>query len=82
MKMVTSTYNSTEDMIGKLQELKGKTILKFYKHIGNYYDNMNIRMDEDPFARNAKGISEICYEVLMVMKFLQTGFIGNEISTD
>ena len=43
MNMVNTTYNSTEDMINKLQELKGKTKLKFYKNISNYYD-MNIRM--------------------------------------
>ena len=31
--MVNTTYNSTEDMINKLQQLKGKTKLKFYKKI-------------------------------------------------
>ena len=31
MNMVNTTFNSTEDMINKLQELKGKTKLKFYK---------------------------------------------------
>ena len=48
--------NSTDDMIDKLQTLKGKTKLKFYKNINNYYDEMNIknfRYDEDPFAKNA-----------------------------
>ena len=29
-------------------------------------------MDEDPFAKNAPGISEIYYEVSLLMKFLQT----------
>ena len=29
MKMVNTNYNSTEDMINKLQQLKGKTKLKF-----------------------------------------------------
>ena len=38
--MVNTTYNSTEDMINKLQELKFKTILKFYKKISNYYHVM------------------------------------------
>ena len=28
MNMVNTNYNSTEDMINKLQELKGKTKLK------------------------------------------------------
>ena len=72
MNMVNTTYNSTEDMINKLQEIKGKTKLKFYENISNYYDNMNIRFDEDPFPRNAQGISKIYHEVLKLMKFLQT----------
>ena len=29
--MVNTTYKSLEDMISKLQELKGKTKLEFYK---------------------------------------------------
>ena len=57
MKMVKTTYNSTEHTINKLQELKGKTKLKFYKNISNYYDKMNIRFDEDPFVKNVQGIS-------------------------
>ena len=72
MNMVNTTYNTTEDMIKKLQELKGKTKLKFYKNLSNYYDNMNIRFDEDPFAKNAQGISKRYDEVLLLMKFLQT----------
>ena len=31
MNMVNNKYNSTEDMINKLKQLKGKTKLKFYK---------------------------------------------------
>ena len=72
MKMVNTTYNSTEDMIDKLQELKGKTKLEIYKNISNYYDNMNIRFDEDPFTKNAQGINKIYREVLKLMKILQT----------
>ena len=72
MNMVNTTYNSTEDMISKLQSLKGKMKLKFYKILSDYYDNMNIRMDEDPFAKNAQGISKIYHEVLFLMKYLQT----------
>ena len=71
LKMVNTTYKSTEDMINILQELKGKTKLKFYKSISNYYNNMNIRMDEDPFAKNALGFSKIYHEVVLLMKFLQ-----------
>ena len=64
--MVNTNYNSTEDMIDKLQQLK------FYKNIRNYYDNMNIRFDEDPFAKDAQGISKIYHELLKLMTFLQT----------
>ena len=40
MNMVNTTYNSTEDMINKLQQLKGKTKVKFYLNISNYYTEM------------------------------------------
>ena len=70
--IVKTTYNPTEDMINELQEIKGKTKLKFYKNISNYYDNMNNTFDEDPFAKNAQGISEIYHEMLLLMKYLQT----------
>ena len=75
INMVNTTYNSTEDMINKLQSLKGKTKLKFYKNISNYYiemKNRNFQTQEDPFAKNAQGISKIYHEVLLLMKFLQT----------
>ena len=71
MNMVNTLYNSTEDNINKLQELKGKTKLKFYKTISKYFDKMNIWMDEDPFAKNAQGISKIYHEVLLLLKFQQ-----------
>ena len=29
-------------------------------------------MDENPFAKNAQGISKIYHEVLLLMKYLQT----------
>ena len=75
MNMNNTTYNSTEDMINKLQELKGKTKLKFYKNISNYYiemKNKNFQTQQDPFAKNAQGVSKIHHEVLKLMKFLQT----------
>ena len=52
MNMVNTTYNSTEDMIIKLQELKGKK-LKFYKNISSYHletKNKNFQTQEDPFS--------------------------------
>ena len=72
MNMIITTYNTTEDMINNLQSLKGKTKLKFYKNKSNYYENLNIKMDEDPFARKAQGISKIYNGVLILLKFLQT----------
>ena len=33
---------------------------------------MKIRVDGDPFARNAEGIGEIYHEVIFLSKFLQT----------
>ena len=42
--MVNSTYKSTEDIIIKFEELKGKTKLKFYENISNYYDEMKNRI--------------------------------------
>ena len=73
--MVNTNYNSTDDMINKLQSLKGKIKLKFYIKISNYYiemKNKNFQTQEDPFSKNAEGISRIYHEVLLLMKFLQT----------
>ena len=73
--MVSTKYNSTEDMIDKVQELKGKTQLKFYKNLKNYYNEMknrNFQTQEDPFSKNAQGLSKIYHQVLLLMKFLQT----------
>ena len=76
MNMVNTNYDSTEDMIKKLQSLKGKTKLKFYKNISNYYiemKNKNFQTNnQDPFSRNSQGISRIYHVVLLLMKFLQT----------
>ena len=35
MNLINTTCNSTEDMINKLQELKGETNLKIYKNLSN-----------------------------------------------
>ena len=74
MNIVNTTCNSTEDMIIKLQELKGKSKLKFFKNISNYYTEMknkNFQTQQDLFAKNAQGISKIYQEVLLLMKILQ-----------
>ena len=75
MTMFNTKYIKTEDMIDKIQQLKGKTKLKFYKNSSNYYNEMknkNFQIQDDPFSRNAQGISRIYQEVLLFMKFLQT----------
>ena len=66
-------------MVKKLQQLKGKTKLGFYKKLSKNCDEMNIRrpsgtfqFEEDTCSKNAPGISKIYYEVLLLMKFLQT----------
>ena len=63
-------------MNNKLQSLKGKTKLKIYKNISNYYIEMKNKTfqtnNQDPFAKNAQGISKIYHEVLLLMKILQT----------
>ena len=74
MNMVNTTYNSTEDMIYKLQSLKGKRKVKYYKNL-YYYDEMkhkNFQTQEDPFAENVRGISKVHHEVLLLMKSLPT----------
>ena len=54
--MASTSNNSTEDLMNKLKQLKGKTKLKFYRKISIYYDEMNIRQSgtfqfqEDPFS--------------------------------
>ena len=35
--MVVTIYNSSYDMIDKIQELKGKTRLKYYETVSDYY---------------------------------------------
>ena len=75
MNMVSTPYTSSEEMINKLQELKGKTKLKFYKNISKYYNEMknkNFQTQQDTFSKNAQGVSKIYHEVLLLMKFLQT----------
>ena len=62
-------------MITKLQQVKGKTNLKFFKNISNYYIEMKNKIfqtQENPFSKNAQGFSKIYHEVLLLMKFLQT----------
>ena len=44
-------------MIDKIQSLKGKTKLKFYENVGNYFEEMNDRtfqFQQDTFAKCPK----------------------------
>ena len=69
--MAKTTYNSTEVMVNKLQSLKGKTKLKFYKNKSNYFDEMKnktFQFEQDPFSENAQGISKIYQKALLILK--------------
>ena len=77
--MNNTKYSATQDMIIKLQELKGKTKLKFYQNTSNHYDEMKIRRQsgnyqfaEDPFSKKGECISKIYHEVFLSLKFSQT----------
>ena len=76
MNMVNTSYNTTEDVINKLQQLKGKTKIKFHKNVSKHYIEMKNKSfqthQQDPFAKNAQGISKIYRKVILLMKFLQT----------
>ena len=75
MNTVNTTYNTTEGMIDNLQQLKGKTKLKFYKSKSNYNKEMkrkNFQTQEDHFSKNSEGLTRIYHEVLLLMKFPQT----------
>ena len=80
--MINTVYISSEGMINKLQLLKGKATLNFYKNISNYYDEMNIRrqsgafhIEESPFSKKVQSINSInssiknYHEVLLLIKF-------------
>ena len=77
--MVKTIDNSTKDVNKKLQSLKGRTKLNFYKNISYYYDEKNLirqkdtfQFEKDSFSKNAEGISKIYHEVLLLTKLLQT----------
>ena len=66
MNTVNTTYNSLQDMINKLQQLKGKTKLKFFQKKSNYYNEMKekkFQTQQDPFSKNAQSIGKIYHEV-------------------
>ena len=52
INMVNTSYNTSDDMIEKLQQLKGKTKLKFYKNISNYYIEMKNKKISNSSSRS------------------------------
>ena len=71
--MADTTHNSTEDMFIKLQTLKRKTKLIFYKKINIYFiemKNKNFQSEHNPSSKNAQGVGNIYKQVFM--NFLQT----------
>ena len=77
--MFSAKYNSPQHMIDNSQSLKGKTNLKNYPNISNYYDEMKYRkqsgtfqFEEVLFSKNEERISKLYFEVKLLKKFLQT----------
>ena len=71
MKLVNTTYLSAKDKVLKLQDLKGKTELKFYQNTNNYYVEMkskNFRFEKESFGKDARGFSKIYHEVLKLLQ--------------
>ena len=63
--MDNTTYKSTQDLDNKLQSLKGKTKLNFYKILSNYSDELKNRrqggtfqFEKDPFSKNVQSIEK------------------------
>ena len=73
---INIAYFSLDNVIDKLQQLKGRIKLKFYKNISDYYKEMKNKNfqsnNTDPFSKNAKGVAKIYHKVLLLMEFLQT----------
>ena len=77
--MVNTTYNSAQELIDKLQQLKGETKINFFKNINIYYDEMifrrysgNFQFEEDTFSKNDQSIAKIYHDVLLLKNFFQT----------
>ena len=74
--MVNSKFIPTEDKIDNIQSLKK---MRFHLNISKIYDQMNymkqsktFQFEEDPLAKNAQSTAFTVYELLILMKFLQT----------
>ena len=73
---VNISYSSLDNVIDKLQQLKARIKLKFFKKISDCYKEMknkNFQSNKkDPFSKNAQGVAKIYHEVLLLMELLQT----------
>ena len=74
--MANTTFNSTQDMIIKIQSLKGKTKLNFYQNINFHYDEMSIikqngtfQFEENPFSKDVQGIGKTYQEFFVIEIF-------------
>ena len=77
--MVNANYNTTDDIIKKLQSLKGKRKVNFYTKKSKFFDERKNRrqsgtfqFEEDTFSKNTQNIGKNYKEVLLLIKFLQT----------
>ena len=77
--MASTNFNTTDDLIDKLQILGGKTILKFIQQQSNFYNGKNycrrsghFQYDPEAFSIGAKAIAFILHEGFLLMKFFQT----------
>ena len=69
--MMDTKYKTFEDMVDKLQSLKGQTKRKFYQNRSDYSDQLNYRRQsktfhskEVPFSENAQSIARIMHKTL------------------
>ena len=75
--MANTKCNTTQDVLKKIRELKGKTTRKFYQNPSNFYDEMiyikqsrYFQFGEDMCSKGAQNIAMIMHEVLLILKFL------------
>ena len=76
---MNKNYTKKEDMINKLQSLKGEIKVKNNQNFSNFYDAMNslgesgnFHFEDDPFSKFAWDIAMTMHEGMLLMKFLQT----------
>ena len=70
-------YKTVEDMIIKLQSLKGEAKVEFLQKLGEFYDqrshigqSITFMFDGDPFSKYAQGIGFTRHGATFFKKFL------------